>query len=124
MKTRRRRAVGRPSKLTPELADGMFEALANGASVKHMLADNDINASTFYKWRAENEEFSKRYEEATLIRHRMLGETLIGLSMEVDYRDARDVLAEAHLLEKAFHHIMGGANSWANRRRQQKSSRR
>ena len=35
MKTRTRRAVGRPSKLTPELAEAMFEALANGASVGH-----------------------------------------------------------------------------------------
>src|SRR4051812_38745620 len=83
METRTRRPVGRPSKLTLELADQMFEAIANGASVKHMLADNDISANAFYRWLAKNPEFNKRYEEATFIRHRMFGEALIGLSTEV-----------------------------------------
>jgi len=114
-----RKPVGRPPKLTPELADEIFEAVANGGSIKHALANHDISATAFYHGLANNPEFKERYEEAVFIRYRMFGETLISLSIEAGSGlvDVRDVMAEAHLLEKGMAHINGGANSWKNRRR-------
>jgi len=115
---RRKLGPGRPTKLTPELADRMFDAICNGASLTDMLADQDVGVTAFYRWLHENDEFRKRYEEACYIRARTYGEKLVGLSIKAGSGmvDVRNVLAEAHLLEKSMGHIEGGANSWISRR--------
>jgi hypothetical protein len=100
------------SKATSALADAIFEGLVEGSSLINQLRRHNISARSFYRWRATNEEFRHRYEEAIAIRRWIFPERIIGMAYEVTPKNCRAKLAEAKLLEKAMAQIEGGRRRW------------
>ncbi|MGW5686488.1 hypothetical protein [Nonomuraea sp. NPDC003754] len=72
--------MGRPTKLTPELADAFIRALENGNSIRRAAAHVGITRSTAHAWIAQGEEddappeFSDFSDRVTRARTRALGE--------------------------------------------------
>jgi hypothetical protein len=46
---------GRPSKYTPEIGEAICDAIAEGESLRAILAHHGVNAATLYRWRASDE---------------------------------------------------------------------
>jgi hypothetical protein len=57
-------AGGRPSKYSPELADKICAALAEGKPMTKVAPELDVGLPTVYRWLAENPEFRDRYARA------------------------------------------------------------
>ena len=57
--------VGRPSKLTPEMADNICERIANGESLRNICRDADMpSKNTVLRWANDNSEFRDQYARA------------------------------------------------------------
>ena len=111
-----KRPVGRPTRLTAELADALFDQVYQGGSIITQLSRHNIAARTFYRWLTNNPEFRHRYEEAIAIRGWLVPERLWELSIEVTDKNCRSRKARgAQLLEKAIAHINGGHRRWQGR---------
>jgi hypothetical protein len=107
-----KRPVGRPTRLTAELADALFDEVYQGGSMINQLRRHNIDARTFYRWLTNNPEFRHRYEEAIAIRARLIPERLWELAIEVTDKNCRSRKTQAQLLEKAIAHINGGRRRW------------
>ena len=58
-------AMGRPSEFTTETADRICARLAEGESLRAIVADDDMpGQSTVFRWLAENEGFREQYARA------------------------------------------------------------
>jgi hypothetical protein len=110
-----KRPVGRPTRLTAELADVLFEEVYQGGSMINQLRRHNIDARTFYRWLTNNPEFRHRYEEAIAIRTWLIPERLWELSFEVTDKNCSSRKTHAKLLEKAIAHINGGRRRWHGR---------
>jgi len=57
--------MGRPSDFTPEIANDICEALADGKSLREICAEDDKpDRSTVRRWLSQNEEFRAQYAHA------------------------------------------------------------
>ena len=57
--------IGRPSKFSQELANGICERLANGDSLRKICAGNDMpDSRTVHRWIADNQGFCQQYAHA------------------------------------------------------------
>lgn len=111
-KTSSQRPVGRPTALTPQLADVLFDGISDGASLAAQLRRYGIQARTFYRWVGNNSEFRHRYQEAVAVRAWLLPERFFGLANEVTNKNCRAKIAEGRMLEKGMAHIEGGRRRW------------
>jgi hypothetical protein len=110
-----KRPVGRPTRLTAELADDLFDEVYQGGSMINQLRRHNIDAWTFYRWLTNNPEFRRRYEEAIAIRAWLIPERLWELSIGVTDKNCRSRKTQARLLEKAMAHINVGRRRWQGR---------
>lgn len=57
--------MGRPSEFTQDIADAICERIADGESLRSILKDEALPASsTIFKWLASNESFAEQYARA------------------------------------------------------------
>lgn len=65
MATKTKRAVGRPSEYTQELADRICDLLSEGLSLRSVCTDESLpDKSTVFRWIRTHEEFRNQYARA------------------------------------------------------------
>ena len=76
-----RRATGRPSAYSEELADALFEMIVTGQSLTAICQREDMpHKATVYRWLGQNEEFRRRYAMACEYRAEHLGDEIIDIA--------------------------------------------
>jgi len=75
------KVMGRPTKFTPELAALICEGITLGYSIRTVCKPDEMPAiSTFYRWLAEYDDFSKQYARACEERTEAMAEDLLDIA--------------------------------------------
>ncbi len=69
--------MGRPTKLTEELADRLCEEIAIGRSVNEISKEDwSPDQTTFYRWVYRNEDFRQKYTRARTLAQELAADTI------------------------------------------------
>lgn len=104
-----KRGPGRPSKLTPELADEILTMYSSGLSISEICREDGMpDRVTLWRWRRENEEFATafaraREANAETIEDEMLSIECKVLLGELDPQAANVVLSSQRWRARVLH---------------------
>jgi len=103
--------MGRPSKLTPEVARTLIQEIAKGVPIIHACAAARIHQKTYYWWKDQAEKgktkYVKLFDRIRRAEGRLIREQLGMVMHAARHRKDLDWRAYAWYLEKRFPHEFG-----------------